>query len=124
MITGDTLAVSQSTVNRIIFRVSSILTSLIGEVIKMPTTQERRNENHQLFRAFGQGNGAIGLPGIDGAIDCTHIRLVHTRFHDLDEIYRNRKGYFSLNVQVSMLCKNISLFHCSYNFAFCIIIYY
>lgn len=94
------MAVSQSTISRIIFRVSALLSSLIREVIKMPTTQERKTENHMLFRTLGYGNGAIGLPGIDGAIDCTHIRLIHTKFEDLDEIYRNRKGYFSLNVQV------------------------
>lgn len=98
---GDTLALSQPTISRIIFRVSALLASLIREVIKMPTTEERINENYQLFRALGYGNGAIGLPGIDGAIDCTHIRLTYTRFRNIDEVYRNRKGYFSLNVQVS-----------------------
>lgn len=66
----------------------------------MPSTQMRKNENCQLFQRLGYGNGAIGLPGIDGSIDCIHIRLVHTRFQNLDEVYRNRKGYFSLNVQV------------------------
>lgn len=66
----------------------------------MPPTQERQNENHELFRVLGYGAGAIGLPGIDGAIDCTHVHLTHTRFQNLDEMYRNRKGYFSLNVQV------------------------
>ncbi|KYQ52449.1 Putative nuclease HARBI1 [Trachymyrmex zeteki] len=99
MVVGDTVLLSQSIVSRIIFRVSALLASLIKEIIQIPTTQERRNENHQLFRVLGYGNGAIGLPGIDGAIDCTHIRLTHTRFHRLDEVYRNRKGYFSLNVQ-------------------------
>ncbi|XP_032682485.1 putative nuclease HARBI1, partial [Odontomachus brunneus] len=53
-----------------------------------------------LATLLGYGNGAISLPGIDGAIDCTHIRLTYTRFEGLDEIYCNRKGYFSLNVQV------------------------
>lgn len=66
----------------------------------MPATQERKSENYELFKRLGYGDAAIGLPGIDGAIDCTHIRLTYTRFQDRDEIYRNRKGYFSLNVQV------------------------
>jgi len=52
----------------------------------MPITQERRIENHMLFRTLGYSNGAIGLLEIDGAIDCTYIRLVHTRFQGLDEI--------------------------------------
>lgn len=66
----------------------------------MPVTQEKKNENYELFKRLGYGNGAIGLPGIDGAIDCAHIRLTNTRFEDIDEMYCNRKGYFSLNVQV------------------------
>lgn len=94
------MALSQPTISRIIFCVSALLASLIKEVIKMPTTQERKNANYQLFRALEYGNEAIGLPGIDGAIDCTHIRLTHTRFHGIDEVYRNSKGYFSLNIQV------------------------
>jgi len=56
--------------------------------------QEKRTENYMLFQTLRYGNRAIGLPGIDGAINCTHIRLVHTKFQDLDEIYRNRKDIF------------------------------
>lgn len=66
----------------------------------MPVTPDATRENHGLFRDIGRRDGGIGLPGIDGAIDCTHVRLVHTRFQNIDEVYRNRKGYFSLNVQV------------------------
>lgn len=42
------------------------------------------------------------LPTVDGAIDCTHVRLVSTQFQNIDEVYRNRKGYLSLNVQVDI----------------------
>jgi len=97
---GDVIQVSQSTISRIIFRVSTLIASHINRYIKMPTSDEARSENKRLFKELGYGPGAIGLPSIDGAIDCTHVRLVHTRFHDIEEIYRNRKGYFSLNVQV------------------------
>lgn len=96
------MSVSQPTVSRIVFRVSVILASKINDYIKMPQTQEAKLENQRLFECLGYGNGAIGIPGVDGAIDCTHIRLVHTRFHNINEVFRNRKGYFSLNVQVSM----------------------
>lgn len=68
----------------------------------MPSSEEFRSENKRLFKELGYGHGAIGLPSIDGAIDCTHIRLVHTRLQNIDEIFRNRKGYFSLNVQVHL----------------------
>lgn len=72
----------------------------------MPVSNDARSENKRLFKEHGYGPGAIGFPCIDGAIDCTHIRLVHTRFQAIDEIFRNRKGYFSLNVQVCNICLN------------------
>ncbi|XP_032672665.1 putative nuclease HARBI1 [Odontomachus brunneus] len=67
--------------------------------IKMPSSIEQINRNRTLFRNLGYGNRAIGLPGVDGAIDCTHVRLTHCRLTNIEEVYRNRKGYFSLNVQ-------------------------
>ena len=39
-----------------------------------------------------------GMPGVIGCIDCTHIAL-QMPTHPRPEIFRNRKGYFSLNVQ-------------------------
>lgn len=66
----------------------------------MPSSVEQINETHDLFKKLGYGHRAVGLPGVDGAIDCTHVRLTQCRFENIDEIYRNRKGYFSLNVQV------------------------
>ncbi|CAD6242562.1 GSCOCG00009513001-RA-CDS, partial [Cotesia congregata] len=98
-ILGDTMTVSQPTVSRIVFRVSVLLASQIHDYIKMPRTQAAKLENQRLFERLGFGNGAIRIPGVDGAIGCTHIRLIHTRFQNINEIYRNRKGYFSLNVQ-------------------------
>lgn len=95
---GDVIHISQSTISRIIFRVSCLIASYINKYIKIPTSNEARSENKRLFRELGRGPGPIGLPSIDGAIDCTHIRLTHTRFQNIDEVYRNRKGYFSLNV--------------------------
>ena len=40
-----------------------------------------------------------GLPGVIGAIECTHV-LIQSPGGDDAEIYRNRKGYFSINVQL------------------------
>lgn len=94
------IQVSQPTISRIIRRVSILLANYINKYIKIPKSEEARSENKRLFKELGYGSGAIGFSSIDGAIDCIHIRLVHTRFQNIDEIYRNRKGYFSLNVQV------------------------
>ncbi|XP_071581720.1 putative nuclease HARBI1 [Temnothorax nylanderi] len=98
LVMGDVIKVSQPTISRIIFRVSTLLASHINVYIKMPLSAVKRIENKRLFEELGRV-GAIGLPSISGAIDCTHIRLTHTRFQAIDEIFRNRKGYFSLNVQ-------------------------
>ncbi|KAB0804862.1 hypothetical protein PPYR_01832 [Photinus pyralis] len=46
-----------------------------------------------------------GFPGIIGAIDCTHIGISSPPVDDLNYpaiVFLNRKGYYSLNVQISM----------------------
>lgn len=102
LVDADLFGISQSTVSRIVLRVSLGLARLINEKIKMPTTDHAKATNRRRFNALGFGDGAIGIPGVDGAIDCTHVRLSNCRFGNLAEIFRNRKGYFSLNVQVGI----------------------
>nr|XP_046491866.1 putative nuclease HARBI1 [Neodiprion pinetum] len=97
LVNGDLMIISQFTVSRIIHRVSAQIASLIHAVIKIPSMEAAMIANRDLFRQLGARRE--GLPSADGAIDCTHIRLSHTKFADLQEVYRNRKGYFSLNVQ-------------------------
>ncbi|XP_018397205.1 PREDICTED: putative nuclease HARBI1, partial [Cyphomyrmex costatus] len=92
---GDTIIVSQPTVSRTVFRVSLLLARHLNRFVKMPSLPDAIRENQRLFKDIGCGNRGIGLPGIEGAIDCTHIRLTGTRFYNIEEIYRNRKGYFS-----------------------------
>lgn len=91
----------QPTISRIKFRVTAILATYLNTYVKFPTTQAAIHENQNLFKELGYGYGAIGLPCISGAIDCTHIRLLGNNFGGIGEMYRNRKGYFSLNIQVN-----------------------
>ncbi|KYN50297.1 Putative nuclease HARBI1, partial [Cyphomyrmex costatus] len=65
---GDLMELPQSTISRIMFRVTVILAAYLNTYVKFPTNQAIQ-ENRGLFK--------------------------------LGEIYRNRKGYFSLNVQVN-----------------------
>lgn len=105
LIVGDVARISQSTISRTIYRVSTLLASNINHYIRVPISDEAKYENKRLFKQLGYGPGAIGLPNIDGSIDCTHVRLVETRLQNIDEMFRNRKGYFSLNVQVCIIFK-------------------
>lgn len=90
----------QCTISRIIFRVTVLLATYLNTYVKFATSEAAVQENRRLFKELGFGRGTIGLPCINGAIDCTHIRLLGNNFGGLGEMYRNRKGYFSLNVQV------------------------
>jgi len=60
---------------------------------------EQRRENMRLFHSKSQ------LPGIIGAVDCTHVPIQSPGSDDA-EIYRNRKGYMSINVQLVCDCNN------------------
>ena len=56
----------------------------------MPTNEEARirHDFHQI----------AGFPGVTGCIDCTHV-CIQSPGGDNAELFRNRKGYFSINVQ-------------------------
>ncbi|KAG0444205.1 hypothetical protein HPB47_014053 [Ixodes persulcatus] len=44
------------------------------------------------------------FPGVTACIDCTHVRI-NSPGGDDAEVYRNRKGVFSINVQASAACR-------------------
>ncbi|KAH9374441.1 hypothetical protein HPB48_017097 [Haemaphysalis longicornis] len=39
-----------------------------------------------------------GFPGVTGCIECTHVRI-KSPGGDTAEVFRNKKGVFSINVQ-------------------------
>lgn len=106
IVCGDLDCVSQSSASIIVKKVSEIIANLHVDYIKFPTTAAAAVTNREKFAALGTVGVVNGIPGIDGAIDCTHIKIVHTPGRQHGEAYRNRKTYFSLNVQVifCMLC--------------------
>ena len=89
---SDLSGVSQPTVSRIIRKVSTILSSLCQQHITFPTTQEDKLQTMQGFYEIAN------FPGVLGAIDCTHV-AIQSPGGEYAELYRNRKGYFSINVQ-------------------------
>ncbi|XP_037827783.1 putative nuclease HARBI1 [Lucilia sericata] len=84
---------TQPTVSRICARVARALARHAREKIKMPSNLSEEQEVMREFKAIKN------FPGIIGAIDGTHIKIKKTG-GSLAQYYINRKGYYSLNIQV------------------------
>ena len=67
-VSGDLFGVHESTVSRIIKRVSIALASLYKQYVKFPSG----NKVQEIQRQFMQQSR---IPGIVGAIDCTYIPI-------------------------------------------------
>lgn len=89
---GDFSGFSKSSAHRIVHRVSSAIASLRDQYIIFPESPEERREAEIGFYNIAK------FPKVIGALDCTHIKIANPGGDD-GELYRNRKGYFSLNVQ-------------------------
>jgi len=99
LVIGDTFAVDNATVCRTLKRVTEAIAGLSNKYVKLPETVEERRHNMRMFYNRSQ------LPGIIGAVDCTHVPIQSPGSDDA-EIYRNRKGYMSVNVQLVCDCNN------------------
>lgn len=91
---GDLHGVHASTVCRIIKRVGTALASLNHVYINMPLNEVEMDMVKRDFYAIAH------FPGIVGAIDCTHIKLVFNVPSQVAGLYINRHMWYSLNVQV------------------------
>ncbi|XP_031354452.1 putative nuclease HARBI1 [Photinus pyralis] len=89
---ADFAGIHTSTASRIIPRVSEAIARLRPQFIKMP---ENANELQRIQNEFFE---ISAFPRVVGVIDCTHIKIQSPGGND-GEIFRNRKSYFSLNVQ-------------------------
>ncbi|CAI6344057.1 unnamed protein product [Macrosiphum euphorbiae] len=90
---GDLRGIDQSTVSRIIKRVSHEIASRFRDHVKFPQTEAEWSVIRQQFFEIA------GMPGVGGCIDCTHIKIQNPGGIN-GEVFRNRKGWFSLNVQL------------------------
>ena len=86
--------ISDSSVCRIVNRVTNAIVDLKDEFIKWPTT---RAEIANAQRGFYD---LSGFPGAVGAIDCTHVPLDCSPLGNNEYAYVNRKGKHSINVQL------------------------
>lgn len=87
---------TQATLSRICQRVARAIAGHAKEYIKMPSNF---NEELKIMREFKE---IKNFPGVIGAIDGTHVRIKKTG-GEVAQYYINRKGYYSLNIQVSFL---------------------
>jgi len=97
LVVGDLFSVDKATVCRTVHRVTRAIASLREMYVKLPSTDQDVHAAMQLFYSKS------GIPGILGAIDCTHVAIQSPGNEDA-EIYRNRKGFFSMNIQLVCDC--------------------
>ncbi|XP_031358403.1 putative nuclease HARBI1 [Photinus pyralis] len=92
---ADFCGVHVSTACRIVRRVSEAIARLYRQYIQMATTPD------DMMACQREFFNIASFPRVVGVIDCTHIKIDSPGGED-PEIFRNRKGYFSINVQ--MIC--------------------
>lgn len=103
LVSGDLQGFSESTVSLTIKRVSVVLAEHLRDYVRFPDTIEAQQDNTREFFAIAN------FPNVAACIDCTHVSIGNPGGNN-GEIFRNRKGKFSLNVQVgiSYYIKNVS----------------
>ena len=90
IVVSDMYGVHQSSVSRCVSEVSKILTKLLPRYIRM--NPEEFDEISKRFRSYAK------FPKVIGCIDCTHV-YVKSPGGENPELFRDRKGRFSLNIQ-------------------------
>lgn len=97
---GDFGGISKSSACKIIKIVISAICDLRPIYLKMPVNEEEFSNVKLGFYRIAR------FPRVIGVIDCTHIKI-QSPGGPRAEIFRNRKGYFSLNCQIISDSKNI-----------------
>jgi hypothetical protein len=89
---ADFTGMHTSTVSRIFLRVSRAIASLGQRFTKMPERDEQLQQTAQDFLVTAR------FPRVIGALDGIYVKIISPGGED-GEIFRNRKSYFSINVQ-------------------------
>ena len=93
LVVGDFVGVSKASASIIVDQVSTAIAGLGQHYIKMPTILEEQRAVQENFYRIAR------FPCVLGAIDCTHVKIQSPGGNNAEH-YRNRKGFFSWNVQV------------------------
>ena len=99
---GERIGVHKSTVSRIIYRISLVLSQNLSNCVTFPVDEEAMKSTMDKFYEIAE------FPGIIGCVDGTQIRIQAPTLQEYE--YVNRKGYHSLNVQLicNAYCKIIN----------------
>ncbi|XP_066587601.1 putative nuclease HARBI1 [Prorops nasuta] len=90
IIGGDLGHVSQSTVSLIIKEISRCFARHLPKFVNFP----KREKAKDIIKFYEISN----FPNVIGVIDCTHIWIKNPG-NEYAEVFRNRKSWFSINVQ-------------------------
>uniref|UniRef100_F6TS58 Nuclease HARBI1 n=1 Tax=Ciona intestinalis TaxID=7719 RepID=F6TS58_CIOIN len=89
---GNLLMLDQSTVSRIVKRISGVIARHFGNSIRTPTATEVLKLKQQFYVV-------AGFPCVIRAIYCTHIPICYPGGLEAGQ-FPNRKGYFSIMCSV------------------------
>lgn len=92
IVCGDFIGIHKSTASRIVKLVSHVIATLCSDFIHFPRNEDDIKKVKQDFYNIAK------FPVVIGAMDCTHVKI-KSPGGDNAEVYRNRKGFFSINVQ-------------------------
>jgi hypothetical protein len=115
------VALSQKSVHAAIAEITTILNEhFFHDTINFPTEQE-------ILEIKVEFNRKYGIPGVIGAIDCTHIAIIapYDNPPTIEKTqYMNRKGWYSINTQI---VRKVSLtffwYNFNYEYLFIILVY-
>lgn len=91
---SDRFDVGKATAWRSVQRVVNALYAKVGMFIHWPTRQEAEQNMEKIEQLYG-------FPGVIGAVDGTHVKISAPK--DNSESYINRKGFHSIQLQVSVV---------------------
>ena len=91
VVIADCFDVLQPVVSQCLSRVAYAIGSMVQDYIKFPNGNDLQKVKENFYVI-------AGMPGVVGCIDCTHIQVIRPPRND-SEVFRCRKGYFSLNIQ-------------------------
>lgn len=93
LVAGDFAGVSKTAACECIKEVILAIARKQHRYVKFPETREEREDQKLRFYRIAR------FPNVLGTIDCTHVKIESPGGPNAEE-YRNRKGFFSWNVQI------------------------